>query len=166
MIDVLLSFALSRYHPAMPPLYLHVTLEQAGDARLVVECGCGRTSLLFCRAMARDLGGHYVVADLARRLRCRAPSCRSAPAIVTMVQAPTAQLDGLVSLRRYLDAKPAPLTLSMQAMTGQHVAAWLAQRPGDERPRLGLQGGMWNLEFKAEEAARLAYWLSAWWLRG
>jgi hypothetical protein len=113
--------------------------------------------------MARDLGGHHVVAVLATRLRCRAPSCRSAPASVTLLPPPATRLDARAKLRQYGEARTAPHSINVHATTGHDLAAWIAAQRGDDRPRLGFRGGLWSLELEPDEAQRLAYWLGAWW---
>jgi hypothetical protein len=65
-----------------------------------------------------------------------------------------------------MEAQPAPGSIEVCSDTGHNMSAWLASRSSEDTPRLGLRGGMWSLEFKADEARRLAYWLNAWWHRG
>lgn len=143
-----------------------MTLEAAGDARLVVECHCGRTAILSCRHLARELGGSRMIADIAVRLRCRAPECRRGPAHVILI--PPANEAPAPKLRDPMEARTALPGISFQTSPGgPRIDAWADNNVhySQDLPLLRMRAPMWSIEVPRDEAERLAYWMASWWLR-
>jgi hypothetical protein len=138
-----------------------MTLAQAGAARLVVTCQCGRTSILSCVALALRIGGERTISDLAARLRCRDVRCYGTPASIVLHE-PQPKPEPILQKRnagyrlRHVEIRDrfgSAIDFSTMSTAGR-----------DQPPMLLIQRGVIRMEVSAEEALRLARFTGWWWL--
>jgi hypothetical protein len=137
-----------------------MTLTEAGAARLVVTCACGRTSILSCVALALQIGGERSIGEIAARLRCRDVRCYGTPASIVLRQPPP-RPEPVLQKR---EAGHRLRHVDIRDRFGSGISfSTLGGVGADELPMLLIQRGVIRMEVPAEEALRLARFMAWWW---